>query len=268
MSQKQMTKGVGTNLTHRRKSTPSDGAIRNGKHQVRSSHIVRIRPSKFIPRIPDSTSEHDESSDQEDFSGRHRSFRPKWKPSCSSGDDDSGTQYKKVAYYPHVKSRKETPISSLVDQSMQELNARFKSNVSQLSHDLSYNKLHRSVDTKLDALSKGIFNKYVRSLLNKVKVIGIFFNKLNKLYYFAQGTENVENGEGWADSNPLIYFKYDFGYEFGVADPKQVIVSNKEINKEHRKSWPSFPSLTFQDNPSSVKIEIPVIHDKSSPINE
>lgn len=67
------------------------------------------------------------------------------------------------------------------------------------------------------------------------------------------------------EANPLIYFKYDFGYEFGIADPTSVIVRGASEPRENF-GVVSLPGRN-QDkralSPDSGLIHIPITHEKT-----
>lgn len=73
---------------------------------------------------------------------------------------------------------------------------------------------------------------------------------LNTLILLLLGTKCVDDNTG------LIYFKYDFGYEFGILFPgegrKYVAGCNKYVN----------PISKFLHN-SAGAIDIPVVHEKT-----
>jgi len=68
------------------------------------------------------------------------------------------------------------------------------------------------------------------------------------------------------EGEPLLYFKYDFGYEFGLADPRAVInIDGKrqpgKVNKSSRSLLPP-PSTDHRGHgDGDGVIHLPVIHE-------
>lgn len=81
--------------------------------------------------------------------------------------------------------------------------------------------------------------------------------------YFAPVGDSAK--QPLVEANPLIYFKYDFGYEFGIADPTSVIV---RAASEPRENFGALPSSSSSTKKSYIVdetgvIHLPIIHEKS-----
>lgn len=87
-------------------------------------------------------------------------------------------------------------------------------------------------------------------------LIYFFYNYINIELWIKlalpPGTKHIDPDSG------LIYFKYDFGYEFGIIFPgagRKFIVATNKANKTHL-------SDRFLHNSAGV-IDIPVLHEKT-----
>ncbi|ODM95697.1 hypothetical protein Ocin01_10983 [Orchesella cincta] len=206
-----------------------------------------IRPTKFVPVLDYFSSSDRDVSDQE-----QDGIKAKWEPGKSSYEQDQQlSKWRKVTYDvpPSTRKMRRDSLSSLVDHSMQEMNKQFKSNISQFSQGLCYNHMERKIQSDLGGGASE------QAELPSVKGCG--------------GDESIaEDGSG---ANPLIYFKYDFGYEFGIANPRNVRASSEPpakalpSNQSRKSKRPtSLIADAGEDEDDDRPIELPIIHETTT----
>lgn len=129
------------------KLVKSDGPAARRRPVSMMELVPYIKPSIFTPKLDYASSlEKGYSSDQD--SGP---IRPKWNPTTTSGDQRvTLTTWKRVQYDPPPEPKpRRNSMTLYVDKRMQDLNQKFKDNISQMSQGLCYNKLDRKVQSDL-----------------------------------------------------------------------------------------------------------------------
>ncbi|XP_021966821.1 uncharacterized protein LOC110861999 isoform X1 [Folsomia candida] len=209
-----------------------------GHSQPSRALVPYIKPSKFTPKLDFASSL---DSDHRSYNG-DSILNPTWNP---RDEKVTMTTWKRVSYDPptstwRVDSKpRRNSLTILVDERMHDLNKKFKDNISLMTQGLCYNKLDRKVASQFEPSSS------VGSM--KANCVG----------------DSAK--QPLVEANPLIYFKYDFGYEFGIADPTSVIV---RAASEPRENFGALPSSSSSTKKSYIVdetgvIHLPIIHEKS-----
>lgn len=187
--------------------------------------IPVFRPTKFVPGPIQSDEEHWQSRKSE-AGKKNQKIRAKWAPSDSETDEPS---YRKIK--PHLPAKR-----SRVQSEFGQMSDRFKSKVQEFTDN---------INSKDKANGPG-------------GVDSVPFAYHDSKQTCEKGSQQIDPDTG------LIYFKYDFGYEFGVVVPGMTDDGDDGAGKEeehdaHRGDAESlFHSMTGDLKPTvGSKVRVP-----------
>lgn len=107
---------------------------------LRRADAPYIRPSKFVPVL-----DYFWTSPSSKHTVTESGIQPTWRPPDGERQLSS---WRKVSYDVPPPTRRDS-LSSLVEKSMRDIGKEFKSNISQISQGLCYNRMERKIESDL-----------------------------------------------------------------------------------------------------------------------